>query len=208
LILRGRRIAAPDHKKKRKPSFPERSFQPEDNAMKSALTLVLFVAASAFAQNTAPAQARTACGPLTAQFEAQAAAGQPATQLEPGKALVYIAEDFRKAPGEIGNPTLRIGMDGAWVGATRANSYLSFTVEPGEHHLCTSWQSRRQRLSKLAAFAGFTAEPGKVYYFRERITYSSTGGNIATMNLDLEPVNPDEGQFLVASYKPSTSHLK
>ena len=87
--------------------------------MKSALTLVLFVAASAFAQNTAPAQARTACGPLTAQFEAQAAAGQPAAQLEPGKALVYIAEDFRKAPGEIGNPTLRIGMDGAWVGATR-----------------------------------------------------------------------------------------
>jgi len=174
--------------------------------MKSALTLVLFLAASAFAQNTPP-RAQTACGPLDNQFDAHAAS-QPAVQPEPGKALVYVAEDFRKAPGEVGNPTLRVGMDGTWLGATRENSYLAFTVEPGEHHLCTSWQSRWQRLSRLIAFAGFTAEPGKVYYFRERITYSSTGGNSAVMNLDLEPVNPDEGQFLVASYKPSSSRPK
>jgi hypothetical protein len=175
--------------------------------MKSVLTLVLFLSAAALAQNTA-LQAPTACGPLNAQFDAQPAASQPAAQPEPGKALVYVAEDFRRAPGEIGNPTLRVGMDGTWMGATRENSYLSFTVEPGDHHLCTSWQSRWQRLSKLVAFAGFTAEPGKVYYFRERITYSSYGGGAATMNLDLEPVNPDEGQFLVASDKPSASHPK
>jgi hypothetical protein len=174
-------------------------------AMKSALTLILFLAASAFAQ-TAP-QAPAACGPLDAKFDAQAEGGQSAAQLQPGKATVYVAEVFTKAPGEIANPTLRVGMDGAWVGATRTNSYLAFAVEPGEHHLCTSWQSRWQRLSKLAAFAGFTAEPGKVYYFRERITYSSEG-RAANMALDLEPMNPDEGQYLVASYKPSTSHPK
>src|SRR5258708_26409605 len=175
--------------------------------MKSALTLVLALAASAFAQNNAsPVQSQAACGPLDAKFDAQAAPDRSNAQLQPGKALVYVAEDFRKASGEIGNPTLRVGMDGAWLGATRANSYLSFTVEPGEHHLCTSWQSRWPNLSKLAAFAAFTAEAGKVYYFRERITYSNSGGNATAMNLDLEPVNPDEGQFLVASYKPSASH--
>jgi hypothetical protein len=173
--------------------------------MKSALTLILFLAASAFAQN-AP-QTPAACGPLDAKFDAQGEGGQPAAHLEPGKAMVYVAEVFTKAPGEIGNPTLRVGMDGTWLGATRTNSYLAFTVEPGEHHLCTSWQSRLKRLSKLAAFAGFTAEPGKVYYFRERIGYSGYG-NSANMTLDLEPVNPDEGQYLVASYKPSTSHQK
>lgn len=173
--------------------------------MKSPLTLVLFLAASAFAQN-AP-QIPTACGPLDAKFDAQAEVGQPAAQLEVGKALVYVAEVFTKAPGELSNPTLRVGIDGAWMGATRPNSYLAFSVEPGEHHLCTSWQSRLQRLSKLAAFTGFSAEPGKVYYFRERITYSGYG-NSANMNLELEPVNPDEGQFLIASYKPSTSHQK
>jgi hypothetical protein len=176
--------------------------------MKSAITLVLFLAACAFAQDTTIPDHQSACGPLDVRFDAQASAGQPATHPEAGKALVYVAEDFSKAPGELGNPTLRVGMDGAWLGATRTSSYLSFTVEPGEHHLCTSWQSRLQRLSKLAAFAGFTAQPGKVYYFRERITYSSYGGGSATMNLDLEPVNPDEGQYLVASYKPSASRPK
>ena len=176
--------------------------------MKAAL-LVVLLTASAFAQNaTSPAQAQAACGPLDAKFDAQTVTVPPAAQPDASKALVYIAEEFTKAPGELANPTLRVGMDGAWIGATRTNSYLSFTVEPGDHHLCSSWQSHWQRLSKLAAFAGFTAEPGKVYYFRERITYSSVGGNSARMNLDLEPINPDEGQYLVASYKASTSHPK
>jgi hypothetical protein len=176
--------------------------------MKSALALVLFfLALSAFAQNTTLAQSEAACGPLDAKFDAQTVATQPAPQPDASKALVYVAEDFSKGPGELGNPTLRVGMDGAWMGATRTNSYLSFAVEPGEHHLCSSWQSRWQRLSKLAAFSAFTAEAGKVYYFRERVTYSGYG-NGATMVLDLEPVNPDEGQFLVASYKPSASHPK
>ncbi len=185
--------------------------------MKSSLALLVLLgafafAASAFGQNAAtPAPALTACGPLDAKFDAQAVASQPAApgaQNEPGKALVYVAEDFTKAPGELGNPTLRVGMDGAWMGATRTNSYLAFTVEPGEHHLCSSWQSRLHRLSKLAAFASFTAEPGKVYYFRERVGYASTGQGTANMKLDLEAVNPDEGQYMVASYKPSTSHPK
>lgn len=177
--------------------------------MKSSLTLLLFLATAVFAQNaTTPAPSPAACGPVNAKFDAEAIASAPAVQPEPGKALVYVAEDFRKAPGELGNPTLRVGMDGAWVGATRSNSYLSFAVEPGDHHLCASWQSHLQRLSKLAALAGFTAEAGKTYYFRERVTYSSYGGGSANMNLDLESVNSDEGQFLVASDKPAASHAK
>src|SRR5258708_34742986 len=114
------------------------SFQPEEHAMKSALTLVLALAASAFAQNNAsPVQSQGACGPLDAKFDAQAGPGQSGAQLQPGKAMIYVAEDSPKAPGELGHATLRVGQDGAWVGATRANSYLSFTVDPGEHHLCT-----------------------------------------------------------------------
>jgi hypothetical protein len=176
--------------------------------MKSTLTVVLFfLATSAFAQNTTLTQAQAACGPLDAKFDAQTVAAQPAPQPDASKALVYVAEDFSKAPGELGNPTLRVGVDGTWRGATRTDSYLSFTIEPGEHHLCSSWQSRLRRLSKLAAFNGFTAEAGKVYYFRERVTYSGYGSS-ATMVLDLEPVNPDEGQFMIASYKPSASHPK
>jgi hypothetical protein len=173
----------------------------------------IMVTGCALAQEAATAApVQTACGPLEVRFDAQASPSDSnprrAAQPEAGKALVYVMEYFRKAPGEWGNPTIRVGVDGSWQGAVRHDSYLSFAVEPGEHHLCTSWQSRLQRLSKLASFAGFTAEAGKVYYFRARISYSSYGGGGATMDLNLEPVNPDEGQYLVASYEPSASHPK
>jgi hypothetical protein len=176
--------------------------------MKTVLVAVLFAASALAQENPALAHAQAACGPLDVRFDAQTSAGQPDAQPEPGKALVYVAEDFRKAPGESGDPTIRVGLDGAWKGATRANSYLFFSVDPGEHHLCTSWQSRPKQLSGLAAFARFTAEPGKTYYFRARITYSTYGARGAVMNLDLDPVDPDEGQFLVASFRLSNSHPK
>jgi hypothetical protein len=139
-------------------------------------------------------------------FDAQASSSRAAARLQPGKALVYLVEDFRKAPGELGNPTIRVGLDGAWMGATRANTYLFFSVDPGEHHLCTSWQSRLKRLSRLAAFARFGAAPGRIYYFCARITYSSYPGGAANMNLDLYPLDPDEGQYLVSTFRFSDSH--
>jgi hypothetical protein len=174
--------------------------------MKTLLVISLF-AASAFAQiNPTVSQAEGDCGPLNVQFDAQTFQSLPTAGPECGKALVYVVEDFRKAPGL--NPTIRVGLDGAWMGATRADSYLYFSVDPGEHHLCTSWQSSLKRLSRLAAFSGFTARAGDVYYFRARITYSTYGGGSANMDLDLEPVNPDEGRFLVASFRLSNSHPK
>jgi len=176
--------------------------------MKTLLAILIFTGA-AFSQ-AAPAlgQAEGACGPLNVHFDAQTFASQPSAGPEQGKALVYVVEDFRKAPGELGNPTIRVGLDGAWLGATRSNSYIYFSVDPGEHHLCTSWQSSQKRLSRLAAFARFTAEAEKTYYFRAVITYSTYGAPAANMNLDLQPVDPDEGHFLVTSFQLSKSHPK
>jgi hypothetical protein len=175
--------------------------------MKAALTISLSVmflfATTAFGQG-APYQG--ACGPKEVRFDAQTAPGQSIT-VEPGKALVVVNEVFNRVPGELGNPTIRIGLDGAWMGATRANSYISFLVEPGEHHLCTNWQSHLKRLSREAAFTSFTAEAGKTYYFSARVGYQSAGDAVA-MTLDLQPLNPDEGQYLVASNPASTSHPK
>lgn len=176
--------------------------------MKTIFALVL-LAGFAVAQDVPTStQTNDACGPLDVHFDAKASARHSIAHPETGKGLVYVAEDFRKAPGELGNPTLRIGVDGAWIGAVRTNSYLFFSVDPGEHHLCTSWQSRLERLSRLAGFASFTAEPGKTYYFRARVTYATSGTRAANMNLDLERIDPDEGRFLVTSYHPSNSHPK
>ena len=177
--------------------------------MKTLLALLLFVASALGQTNPGLTQAQAACGPSSVRFDAEFSPSRQAAQPEPGKALVYVIEDYRRYPGELLNPTIRVGLDGAWVGATRASSYLYFSVDPGEHHLCTNWQSSLKRLSSLAAFARLTAEPAKTYYFRAHITYFPRGGGgYAGADLDLQRVDPDEGQYLVSSFGPSEAHPK
>jgi hypothetical protein len=98
---------------------------------------------------------------------------------------------------------MKIGIDGAWVGADQHNSYFSVSVEPGEHHVCANRQSHFARINQMAALAHFTAEAGKVYYFRTR-----TFGDKSQALLDLDPVDSDQGQYLVASYPLSVAHAK
>lgn len=162
------------------------------------LAAVLLFGVYGFAQpSSAPGALHEACGPLKINFDTSTSNDKPPAQPEPGKARVYVAEDF---PYAIGSPTFKIGLDGAWVGATHGISYLVFSVDPGEHHLCARWQSHRRDLSRMVSFAHLSAEPGKVYYFRVRI--------YEIEHLDLDPIDPDEGQYLVASSPQSVSHPK
>jgi hypothetical protein len=173
--------------------------------MKVAIVVMLF-AITAMAQETPPpVLAPPACGPLGVNFDTATSKTQPPAQPEPGKALVYVAEDFPTVQATIGSPRIKVGVDGRWMGATHGRSYLFFPLDPGEHHLCIRWQSRLERLSKLASFARLMAEPGKTYYFRARITYSRQW---ALVYLDLDAIDPDEGQYLVASSPLVTSHPK
>lgn len=163
----------------------------------------------AFAQAPSPiAAVESACGPKEVQFETQTASSQPITQPDAGKSLVYVVEVFDKVVGEIARPTLRVGVDGKWVGADRGNSYISFSVEPGEHHLCANWQSHWKRFSNEKAFNGFTTDPGRIYYFRARINEIGGSGGASNFSLDLEPLNEDQGKYLVASSALSASQPK
>jgi len=174
--------------------------------MKAALVVIFTLfAVSAFAQDQ-PSQ--SACGPAATRFDTQTVTQKSTAEAEVGKSQVYVIEVFDKVVGELSRPTLRVGVDGAWMGADKGNSYLSFAVNPGEHHLCASWQSRLRRFSREAAFAGFTAEPGKTYYFRARITEHGGSTGASTFSLDLDLVNSDEGKYLVASSAFSISHPK
>ena len=178
------------------------------NVLKAAFAAILFVATFSFAQTPSPlAAAEAACGPAEIQFDAQPAKrqplAQPPAQPEAGKSLAYVVEVFEKAVNQNSKPTLRVGLDGKWVGADKSDSYISFSVDPGEHHLCTRWQSSWKRFSDKAAFASLTADPGKIYYFRARIIEGDS--NFA---LDFGPVNEDEGKYLVASSAPSVSRPK
>jgi len=171
----------------------------------------LLLASSAFAQQETTASA-AACGPKSANFDVKMDESQHAlAQPEPGKALVYFIQDLGLVSclGHCG--TTRIGLDGTWVGANQHNSYFSVSVEPGEHHVCASPQGRfvptmtSSYAAVRSAFAHFTAEAGKVYYFRVR--RFGFGGQYQEL-FDLDAIDSDQGKYLIAWYPLSTSHQK
>jgi hypothetical protein len=170
--------------------------------MKIALIALLFALAALAQAQTAGLP--TACGPKDAGFDVKLDKSQqtPAPP-EPGKAQVYFIRDdgLSGAIGRLGYPSTKIGIDGVWVGASLGNSYFSVSVVPGEHHVCMNLDSRHYE--HKVELAHFTAETGKVYYFRTRL--------IAAQNLnylDLIPVDSDQAKYLIASYPLSVSRAR
>ena len=171
--------------------------------MKLAAALFLF-ASPAFAQN-APTDTAVApgCGVEDVKFDVKTNQGQhPAARPEAGKALVYIIEDDSENTNS--RPTTRAGLDGRWVGATHGNSYFYFSVAPGEHHLCASWQKG----PRLRAVAHFSAEAGKVYYFRVKNSATFYVPHSAPQSIDLAPLDSDEGVLLTSTLPLSTFRPK
>ena len=183
-------------------------------AASTLLALILLTFAAAAQSIPEPAPPSSGCGPSTTKFEVKLnrnehRLGEP----ESGKALVYIIEVFQRPPGELGTPTIRVGLNGNWVGADRGTSYFSFPVDAGENHLCVNWQSIQRQLSHQHAVTDFVAEPGKTYFFQVEIRfaqYSGGGGQASTVwSFDLKPINPEQGKdFIAASplsiFRPKT----
>jgi len=173
--------------------------------MNNLLTLLLVPSMALLADETAPTMLLTACGPDQITFNVKSVSPEPELPTtDPGKALVVVIEEFYRPPKEIGKPTLRVGLDGSWVGANRDTSHLSFAVDPGAHHFCVDWQGAPGRLPPMAAAAGLTVAPGETYYFRARIMEHP--GPYWTLDFNL--VNNDEGQLLAARTPRSESTQK
>jgi len=151
------------------------------------LVASVFVAGPAFAQrNASEPMIAAGCGDANVKFDVRSEKSQhPSAHPEEGQALVYFVEDdssFESLP----RPTTRVGLDGKWVGANRANSYFYFPVSP------------------KSAAAHFTAEAGKTYYFRVQNTLLRDG----PVKIELMPLDSDEGQLLASKFAFSTSHPK
>lgn len=147
------------------------------------------------------------CGDAAAKFEVRSSKGQHPDHPAAGKAMVFVIEDdsnFNSFP----KPTTRVGLDGAWIGATHGNSYLFFPVDPGVHHLCASWQTTViVGEGHQTAAAHFTADAGETYYFEVKDKYiMGDAGRLSDMSL--APLDSDEGQVLVTRFELSTSHQK
>jgi hypothetical protein len=167
--------------------------------MRTILVLMLLTACAS-AQDKSSATMEKACGSLKTQFEVKRAKSQHPLPPEPGKARVYFIQDLGKATC-VGCVIVRIGMDGAWVGANEHNSYFSLSVEPGEHHLCAIPQPGY--LQMLVGLAHFTAEAGKTYYFRERMF-----GEQNQAIFDFGPIDSDQAEYFIETYPVSVSYTK
>ncbi|HVZ84686.1 MAG TPA: DUF2846 domain-containing protein [Terracidiphilus sp.] len=167
--------------------------------MKIALLLVL-CAASALAQNPS-VNPLAACGSDGASFKTKMDDSRHTVdQPESGKARIYFIHESG-TPLSLGYPTTKLGVDGKWVGANHSNSYFSVSVEPGEHHLCAALQS--SLVGSRVELAHFQAEAGKVYFYRTRLVMSRS-----IELLDLEPLDSDQGRYLVDSFPLSISTRK
>jgi hypothetical protein len=164
--------------------------------MKTILTVILLSCAAMAQNDDAIEKAKSACGPGQVHFDVEATNyTESITEPVSGKAFVYVIVE--------GPITARIGLNGAWVGAAEGDSHMSFPVDPGAHHVCASWQSFFSKGNKAVALSSFTAEAGKVYYFRVRATIQ---GENASSLLDMDPLNSDQGSYMVLKSKISKWH--
>lgn len=170
------------------------------------LLVLGIVALAAFARDPAAGATAAACGPAGVDFDVRDDPSHPAEQPDPRKAFVYIIQD--DGAGSCSESlwggcfTTRVGLDGGWAGATHHNSWIAFNVDPGQRHLCVTLQSRLKNASQLVGLAHFEAEAGKKYYYRTRAFGRGAGSQVF---LDLDPLDSDQGKFMVRSFRFSVS---
>jgi hypothetical protein len=154
-----------------------------------------------------------ACGPDNVKFKVSNQKGQTAPGGPTGdEAQIVIIENPEMDPlcaGPSCHVTVRIGLDGKWMGASHDKSYFTFSVAPGEHHLCANWQSALGPLNKLVGMTSFTAEAGKVYYYQVKpVMRPRAGREPDEYKLDLTPLVEDEGKYGVKVLALSVSTPK
>ncbi len=165
----------------------------------SCLCLVILLGTLPLLAQDDVAAARTAagCGPRAEMFNVQTTdLKHPVGQTEPGKALVYFFVDF------VGN-TMRVGVDGKWVGATHDRSYFFVQLDPGEHDVCLLGSSRlpigASESDRPGEAMHLKMDAGKTYYVRL---------SFLCQRMHLELSDEAEGHFLIASSRFATSQPK
>jgi hypothetical protein len=160
---------------------------------------------AAHAQQIPPNPYQAACSTAPADFNVTKAGDTqaPATP-PPGKALVYVVESMPNYP--FVTKKVNIALDGAWLGATDANTHFSFPVDPGPHHLCAVYQGHAASMDDegRTLLLRLDAQPGHTYYLRYHAFFSKDAPGIAFFDL----VDEDEGLFLVQRTQQATSTLK
>jgi len=151
-----------------------------------------------------------ACGDDKVHYDVEAKKDQPAPAAPAdGKAQIVFIETLNRPSfwtgAHVSDITTRFGMDGAWVGAARSNTYFTLDIAPGTHKLCTSVKGNKD----MIAMTSFTAEAGKTYYYEFKIEPTVSHGQVmvsggatgastsVTLNSSFKSLDEDEGKFRI-----------
>jgi hypothetical protein len=121
----------------------------------------------------------------------------------PGKALVYVIEQMPQLG--IYTTKVKVGIDGTWLGETQLQSFISFDVDPGVHHLCAMYEGQALSTEMSSAILHrLNVEAGKTYYLLYRGLVSKDSGEVGFF----DEVDEDEGRHLLQSSDRMTSVVK
>lgn len=166
--------------------------------------------------------AEAACGDSHVRFKVKRIKGRsdvPAPS--PGSARVVVLEsglgyadeyfvpkgksmprNYTKLPQAL-TPTVRMGMDGRWMGALRGNDFIAFTIQPGEHHFCVQFQNPGNAGTSstlpMAFLSGMKADAGQTYYFQ--ISYMMID-DFTKWGLELQPLQEYAGRLILSRSSP------
>ncbi|HTV83648.1 MAG TPA: hypothetical protein VME18_13460 [Acidobacteriaceae bacterium] len=146
-------------------------------------------AAAATAKNSSA----TGCGAGQPRFTVMTDSGQLEAAPKENKARIVILQ-----PGESVTSTRQtfpVGLDGRWAGALRDYSWQLFTVAPGIHHVCVSWQSPWTALAAEKTQAVVQTKPGQTYFLE--LSVAGSGNSVTSFNLF--GLGPYEAKYLVKS---------
>lgn len=183
--------------------------------MKSGFVLLLLCASliPAVSAHAKKAVLPDACGDDSVKFDVstQKDAPPPAGPAE-GKAQIVFIETVIKPPACLGcgDFTTRIGMDGAWVGANKEDTYFAFSVAAGEHHFCAAGKGKED-----VGVTSFTAEAGKTYYYEVKRTLKIQHGDGpgrpvtgSERTFDFTQLTEDQGKYRVKASALATFNPK
>ena len=173
--------------------------------VKLVLSILVLVLGISVASAQPDSSGDPGCGLDKQKIEVTRTKKYPAMPADPAKAIIYVIQDdshFGSRP----RPTTRIGIDGAWEGATQGGSFFRAALDPGEHHICASWQGFVGiNVGARVGALHFTAAPGESYYFRVRDRFIRDHG---PAHLELAALDSDEGQLLASKASLSSVSSK
>jgi hypothetical protein len=131
---------------------------------------------------------KRACPSVDVKFKTETdKKSHPLGEAPSDKALVYVVR-----PTMYGNKIQsKLAVNGTWMGVNRGHNYFFFTLDPGEHYLCSKAENKSVMALKV--------EAGKTYFVEQKI---KMGFMKARNKIELIP--EEEGKKKLAKSHPSS----